>query len=90
LEGDDAKRSQTAHHERFFAAKPFFSAKNAAHTSGSWVRLGIFPIWALAEAILAYHSEKPRINARFFRILLLKGKGLLVLERAKMRGSCRQ
>jgi hypothetical protein len=30
--------------------------------------------------------EKPRKNARFFEAVLLRGKGLLVLDRAKMRG----
>ena len=51
---------------------------------------GNFPFRICEQAIGASDSEKPRINARFFWLVLLKQNGLLVLDRAFLRGLGRQ
>jgi len=67
--------------------KSFVSIKKLLIVSGGMASFGIFPDWGAGrEAFFG----KPRINARFFRYVLLKEKELPIFGRAFLRGLARQ
>jgi hypothetical protein len=67
-----------------------FSVTKSLLSSGFLASFGNFAFRNVSKAIVASDSEKPRINARFWGLVLLRGKGLLVLDRAFLRGFWRQ